>query len=94
MEDRFHANGQPARVIRDGVMTDYYKDAGLRAQGPVADGKMQGEWRFWRKTGELWQVCGFMDDLQHGELIRYARDGSVELRQWFDMGRKRKAPPR
>lgn len=86
-----YANGQPACVLADGVLTYYYADGGLRARGPF-DGRMQGDWTFWRKSGALWQTAQFVDDRQHGEVVRYARDGTVEARLHYDSGRKRPAP--
>lgn len=48
---------------------------------------MQGERRFRRETGELWQIRHFRDGLKHGEWLRRVRGGSVGCRKRFETGK-------
>ena len=83
-----YKNGQLKQDIVGGVRTVYFIDGTVKAQGPVADGLMDGEWIFNRKTGELWQVGHFKRGVQDGSWIRYHRDGSVEKDVQFVDGKQ------
>lgn len=84
MQGKTHyANGQPAFRQDGDVLTYYFKTGLKKAEGRSVEGVMQGEWRFWRETGELWQIGHFRNGEKHGEWLRFARDGSVEKRAHF-----------
>lgn len=84
MQGKTHyANGQPVFRQDGDVLTYFFKTGLKKAEGPFIAGVMQGEWRFWRETGELWQVGHFRDGVKQGEWLRLARDGSVEKRAVF-----------
>lgn len=88
MQGKTHyANGQPVFRQEGDILTYYFKTGLKKAEGRSVGGVMQGEWRFWRETGELWQVGHFRDGVKHGGWLRLARDGSVEKRETFDGGR-------
>jgi len=91
MQTKTHyVNAQPV-LRQDGErLTYFFKTGRTKAEGLSTDGVMQGEWRFWRETGELWQVCQFRDGKKHGAWLRYARDGAVEYRDVFEAGKLRK----
>lgn len=92
MQDKTHyANGQPIFRQTGKTLTYFFKTGLTKAEGESVDGVMQGEWRFWRESGELWQVGHFRDGLKHGEWLRLARDGSEEKRALFADGKLVKA---
>jgi antitoxin component YwqK of YwqJK toxin-antitoxin module len=89
MDPALYKNGQPKTELADGVMTHFFVDGSIKAQGPMTeDGKMDGRWVFNKKEGHLWQVGYFERDLQHGEWTVYASDGSVESTKVFERGRR------
>ncbi|CUA84914.1 hypothetical protein Ga0061061_101608 [Chelatococcus sambhunathii] len=89
-----YANGQPVFRQEDELLTYYFKTGLKKAQGRSVAGVMQGEWLFWRETGELWQIGHFRDGVKHGDWLRLARDGSVEKRETFAEGKAvRRAAP-
>ena len=73
------------------TLTWFFKTGLRKAEGTPIDVLMQGEWRFWRETGELWQVGHFRDGVKHGEWLRFARDGPQEKRERFENGKAMKA---
>ena len=83
-----YANGQIKQILKDEVMTWFFKNGRIKAQGPYIDGKMEGKWTFYRETGELWQQGELRQDLKHGEWIRYDRDGKIEYRENFRDGKQ------
>lgn len=88
MQGKTHyANGQPVFRQEGYTLTYYFKTGLKKAEGPSIDGVMQGAWRFWRDSGELWQVGHFRDGQKHGTWLRHARDGSVEMRAQFAHGK-------
>jgi antitoxin component YwqK of YwqJK toxin-antitoxin module len=92
MDSDRYANGQPKYELENGVMTHFYKDGDIRATGPFTDGAMEGEWKFYRDSGELWQVGSFKSNVKHGPFVRYRRDGSVEYDATFDNGKPLNRP--
>ncbi len=88
MQDKTHyANGQPVFRQEGETLTYFFKTGLKKAQGGSIGGVMQGEWRFWRETGELWQVGHFRDGVKHGTWVRYARDGRLEKAETFQGGK-------
>ena len=95
MQDKTHYTNGQFVFRQDGAMLTYYFKTGLKkAEGRSVDGVMQGEWRFWRETGELWQVGHFRDGLKHGPWVRHARNGIIEKVKILDSGRRMKAQVR
>ncbi len=83
-----YKNGQRVYEQDGETLTYFFKTGVVKATGPSVGGVMQGEWRFFRETGDLWQVGNFRDGAKHGEWVRYGPDGEVEYRETFAEGRK------
>lgn len=49
---------------------------------------MQGDWVFYRKSGELWQIGHLENDIKNGEWIRYDLDGQIEKAAHFENGKE------
>ena len=87
MQGKTHcAKGQPVFRQEGAILASDFKTGLKKAKGRSVGSVMQGEWRFWRETGELWQVGHFRDGVKHGDWLRLARDGAVEKRETFDEG--------
>ena len=52
-----YANGQPVYELADNKLTYYFKNGKVKAFGPFINNLMEGEWIFYRETGQLWQVA-------------------------------------
>ena len=48
---------------------------------------MAGEWKFYRKTGQLWQVGNFNTGQKHGSWLRYDKKGNLEYEESFINGK-------
>lgn len=81
--NKTYANGQKKVQLKDDIMIHFFNDGTIKAEGPHEKGKMQGEWKFFKKTGQLWQVGYFKDDQKNGLWIRYDVDGNVEYSETF-----------
>ena len=78
----------PVAIWRQGeTLTYFFKTGRKKAEGRMVGGLMQGEWRFWRETGELWQIGRFRGGVKHGDWLRFARDGALEKRETFANGK-------
>ncbi|MER2132732.1 MAG: hypothetical protein ABS896_09995 [Carnobacterium inhibens] len=86
----YYKNGQLKQLTEDGIRTHYFENGKVKATGPF-DGKMQGEWSFYRKTGELWQVGHLNNDSKDGRWVRYHRNGDIEKDTQFDDGKEMKS---
>ncbi len=87
MDKKQYANGQKTYEQRGDVLTYYLKDGKVKAEGISINGVMQGEWKFYRETGQLWQVGNFKDGQKHGSWIRYNKNDKLEYQEKFDKGK-------
>lgn len=56
MKQKRYANGQKTYEQKGDILTYFFKDGTVKATGKSINGMMQGEWKFYRATGQLWQV--------------------------------------
>lgn len=82
-----YKNGQLKEEIIEGIRIVYFEDGTIKAKGSY-NGKMNGQWLFYKKTGSLWQVGNLKDDIKDGSWIRYNDDGSVEKEMFFEAGKE------
>ena len=82
-----YVNGQKIYVIEGNILTFFLKDGKVKAQGLFENGMMQGEWRFYRATGQLWEIGHFKDDKKDGSWIRYDKNDQVEYNEVFKDGK-------
>lgn len=87
LKKKFYSNGQPVFELAGNKLTYFYKNGNIKAQGPYINNLMEGEWLFYRETGQLWQVANFRNSKKHGSWIRYDRNGNIEYREEFDNNR-------
>jgi antitoxin component YwqK of YwqJK toxin-antitoxin module len=88
MKDKTHyANGQKIFDQSDDLLTYYFKDGKVKAHGKSIDDVMIGEWRFFRESGDLWQVGHFSGGIKHGPWVRYDRNGELEYDETFENGK-------
>lgn len=40
---------------------------------------LEGEWIFYRQSGQLWQIGNFQNNKKHGKWIRFNKDNQVEI---------------
>ena len=82
-----YVNGQKAFEQEGDILTYYFKNGKIKARGVSIVGVMQGEWIFYRETGQLWQVANFKDNQKHGSWIRYNRKDQIEYNEIFENGK-------
>lgn len=83
LEKKSYANGQAVYTLEGERLTYYFKNGTVKASGAYVNEQMEGEWRFYRESGQLWQVGNFRSGEKHGPWVRYSRRGEVESRQEF-----------
>jgi len=87
-------NGQPVSTQNGDLLTWFFEDGTIKAQGRSVDGVMQGQWVFHKKEGYRWQVGDFDDaGEKHGTWTRYNFDGTIQSEQNFEHGRRVKSLP-
>ena len=87
MENKTYKNGQIVSEQKGNQLTYFYKNAKVKAKGIFENNLMQGEWIFYRETGQLWQVGNFKNSIKHGHFIRYDRNDKVEYDENFVDGK-------
>lgn len=83
LEKKEYANGQKVYDYDGTTLTYYFKNGKVKAKGTLVDEKMEGEWLFYRETGQLWQVGHFKNGEKKGEWKRFDRSGKVEHEETF-----------
>lgn len=88
-KDTTYAKGQKTAQQTGNILTYFFKDGAVKAQGKFVDGAMQGEWIFNKKEGYLWQIGHFdTDGKKHGSWVLYNPDGSIQKEKLFEHGRQ------
>ena len=87
MNKKQYVNGQKTFEQKGNVLIYFFKDGKIKAQGISINGIMQGEWKFYRETGQLWQVGNFKNNQKHGKWLRYDKQEVLEYEEAFDSGK-------
>ncbi len=87
MKKKEYTNGQKTYEQKGNTLTYYFKDGKVKAEGISIKGVMEGEWKFYRESGQLWQVGNFKNGEKNGNWIRYDKDGNLEYEENFKSGK-------
>ena len=87
LKQKTYKNGQKTYELLNDMMTVYFKDGLVKAQGPFIDNQMEGEWMFYRQSGELWTIGHFKNNQKHGLWTRFDRLGNIEKKEMFVLGK-------
>jgi len=83
LKNKEYANGQKTYEFVGNKLIYYYKNGNIKAEGISKNDLMQGEWRFYRETSQLWKVGNFINGNKNGSWLRYDRNGKVEYSENF-----------
>lgn len=68
--------------------THYYNNGVIRATGMVdSSGRKQNQWVHYRRTGHLWQVGYYKDDIKNGPYVKIKAGGDIDSVEFFKMGK-------
>lgn len=84
LKKKVYSNGRKAYALEGEILTCYYKNGKIKASGPFVGDKMEGEWRFYRETGQLRQIGNYVNNRKHGPFVRYNRNDQVEFQEIFE----------
>lgn len=90
MKKKEYANGQKIYEQNGDILTYFFKDGKVKAEGISINGVMEGEWKFYRESGQLWQVGNFRKGQKHGKWIRYDKQENLEYEEIFVDGTLKK----
>jgi len=91
LEKKNYANGQEVYKNEDNKLTYYFKNGKTKAEGPFENNQMQGEWKFYRESGQLWQIGNLHNDKKHGTWTRFDKENQQEYHESFEEGKLKKA---
>jgi len=83
LENKQYANGQKTYKLVGNRLTYYFKNGKVKAEGISLNDLMEGEWKFYRETGQLWQVGNFKQGKKNGNWIRYDKNNWLEYSENF-----------
>ena len=86
MKNKTYSNGQKTFEQVGEELTYFFKNGKIKAEGISINGIMEGEWKFYRETGQLWQVGNFKEGQKRGSWIRYDKKGKLEYQETFTNG--------
>ena len=66
-----YANGQKVYELIGDILTYFYRNGKIKAEGLFVDNLMEGEWKFYKQTGRLWQVGNYTNGKKNGSFIKY-----------------------
>lgn len=73
--------------------TLYYNDGSVRATGMVdSSGLKQNQWVHYRKTGHLWHIGYYHDDIKNGPYVKMKIGGDIESIEFYKAGKLLKMP--
>jgi antitoxin component YwqK of YwqJK toxin-antitoxin module len=87
LDKKNYANGQKANELTGDKLTWFFKNGNVKAEGLFINNLMEGEWRFYRETGQLWQVGNFRYGMKNGSWVRYDKKDQVEYQEVFEKGK-------
>jgi antitoxin component YwqK of YwqJK toxin-antitoxin module len=92
-----YANGQPRLVLRfegEGdkeisvYQKEFFENGQVSKEGPMKDGKRNGDWKSYFKTGELWSKGSYLNGRNNGPTTAYYKSGKVKYEGMYKNGRK------
>jgi antitoxin component YwqK of YwqJK toxin-antitoxin module len=84
LDKKNYANGQNVHELDGTKMTYFFKNGKVKAEGLFVDNSMEGEWKFFRETGQLWQVGNFAKGKKNGSWVRYDKNDQLEYQENFE----------
>ena len=73
--------------MTENTLTYFYKNGNLKATGHFINELIEGEWLFYRESGQLWQVGNLENNLKYGRFVRYDKKDEVEHDKTFLNGK-------
>jgi len=87
MKDKdYYSNGQIISVIKYNIMTTFYKSGKIKAEGPYKNGMMEGEWKFYKEDGRLWQIGHLKKSNKEGLWTKFDEDKNVIYKKVYING--------
>ena len=83
LKNKEYANGQKTYELSGNRLTYFFKNGKIKAEGVFENNQMEGEWKFYRETGQLWQVGNFLNGKKNGSWIRYDKNDQLEYMENF-----------
>jgi len=84
---RFFLNEEAARdhgrVIKDGLVRQWYDNGQLLIIGMMKNGKEEGEWKLYHMNGKLAMLYTFVDGRESGLGRQWREDGSLDLMEIY-----------
>jgi antitoxin component YwqK of YwqJK toxin-antitoxin module len=87
MKNKEYSNGQKTFEQTGEELTYFFKNGKIKAKGISINRIMEGEWKFYRETGQLWQVGNFKEGQKHGSWVRYDKKDKLEYKESFVNGK-------
>lgn len=73
--------------------TLYYNNGAIRATGMIdSSGMKQNQWVHYRKTGHLWDIGYYHDDIKNGPYVKMKIGGEIDSIEFFKNGKPIKMP--
>lgn len=91
MKNKTYSKGQKTYEQKGDKLIYFFKNGKVKAEGHSINDSMEGEWKFYRETGKLWQIGNFKGGQKHGSWLRYDKKEKLEYKEAFDKGKLIKA---
>jgi antitoxin component YwqK of YwqJK toxin-antitoxin module len=83
-----YTNGNNIYKLEEKTLTYYFKNGNVKAKGRYIKNRMEGEWLFYRESGQLWQIGNFRNGIKNGRWVIYDRENRVEDEEEYINGQR------
>ncbi|MEO6883747.1 MAG: hypothetical protein ABI199_06960 [Bacteroidia bacterium] len=75
-------------TLKNGIVTDRYDNGVILKKGDYLNGKKEGQWDSWYKSGKPWSENFYTDDLADGKTTVWYENGKTEYTGFFTKGKQ------
>ena len=87
-----YKSGQSISELKGIWSHQYFENGAIKAAGITENELMEGEWKFYRKNGKMWQIGNFSKGIKHGLWTRFGKNGNTTYKEEFIEGKNTKTP--
>ncbi len=82
---KHYANGQRVYELSGDTLTYFYRNGKMKAEGLYVNNLMEGEWKFYKITGQLWKMGSYKNGRKCGPFVQYDRGYKIEYEKDIEM---------
>lgn len=82
---KHYANGQKVYELSGDTLTYFYRNGKMKAEGLYVDNLKEGEWKFYKITGQLWKMGNYKNGRKYGPFVKYDWGYKIDYEKDLEM---------